>query len=162
MQDDHGSHQPNIVDMSGISFQHNIPSQYKWQDSLQERIREAVRKTAEEYGKVRDEFTKDQLEGIIIEMINSGDIVRYMTRQGDSTLAIVPGIRREEMHALKMRIVDLENAKDDLLDSLKALLDEYLDRKAQFGSDYLWEKHECPEVIEQARMTISGMEDQPE
>ena len=45
-----------------------------------------------------------------------------------------------------------------LREALKGLLEEYDDRKGQFGGDYLWKKHEQTDVIEAARAIVEGEE----
>ena len=46
-------------------------------------------------------------------------------------------------------------AAPDLLKALESLLAEYEDRKAQWGDEYLWDKHEHKEVIESAKTAIA-------
>jgi len=41
-----------------------------------------------------------------------------------------------------------------LIDAMADLLEEYEDRSAQFGDDYLWEKHEDKDTIETARTLL--------
>ena len=45
-----------------------------------------------------------------------------------------------------------------LAEALKELLEEYDDRAAQFGSDYLWQKHEDVTIIEFARNALKNYE----
>ena len=42
----------------------------------------------------------------------------------------------------------------ELLEALKALLQEYEDMRCQFGSDPIWRKHESILVVEEARRAI--------
>lgn len=44
-----------------------------------------------------------------------------------------------------------------IVEPLEALIEEYEDRKAQFGSDYLWQKHEMPGVLEDAKAVVAGL-----
>jgi hypothetical protein len=60
----------------------------------------------------------------------------------------------------KTRQQELANAQlmasaPRLLDALEALVAEYEDRMAQFGSDYLWQKHEDQEVLTEAKAAIA-------
>ena len=50
---------------------------------------------------------------------------------------------------------EFRNIAIDLHQVLKSLLEEYDDRRAQYGSDYLWNKHENPIVITLARETLT-------
>ena len=52
------------------------------------------------------------------------------------------------------QINQLHREKAELLKALETLMNEYEDRKCQFGSDYLWEKHEDVDVISNARAAI--------
>jgi hypothetical protein len=55
--------------------------------------------------------------------------------------------RREYEGPMADRIATLERA-------LRDLLEEYDDRKAQFGDDYLWKKHEFTETVNAARAAL--------
>lgn len=48
------------------------------------------------------------------------------------------------------------NSHADLVAALSDLLEEYEDRRAQWGSEYLREKHEHPEVITAARLALQS------
>jgi hypothetical protein len=47
--------------------------------------------------------------------------------------------------------IEGENVKE----ALENLLDEYEDRRAQFGNDILWQKHEDINVIKNARLVLN-------
>jgi hypothetical protein len=47
--------------------------------------------------------------------------------------------------------------RDALVEALDGLMVEYNDRKVQWGSEYLWDKHECAEVIETAREALAAV-----
>ena len=42
-----------------------------------------------------------------------------------------------------------------IIEAMRDLLAEYDDRAAQFGDDYLWQKHEDKDTIETARTFIA-------
>ncbi len=50
---------------------------------------------------------------------------------------------------------ELEMQRDELMNALQELMDEYEDRKCQFGDEYLWDKHEDATVIENANRLIA-------
>lgn len=133
-----------------ISFQHD-GNQSDWSKALQESIRLTVEKTAEDLGKIRDEFTQEQLKGIIIELINSGDIVRYITAKGATSLTLVPGRHQQ-------KIDDLKSKNKELLEALKTLMNQYADRKEQFGDDHLWERYEDSRAIMNIEYIIKDAE----
>jgi hypothetical protein len=54
-------------------------------------------------------------------------------------------------HAAKV-----QQQRDRLAEALEGLMDEYIDRKAQWGNEYLWDKHECVEVIQAAQKAIAA------
>ncbi len=45
-------------------------------------------------------------------------------------------------------------AAPELLEALNDLLEEYEDRRAQFGSDDLWHKHKDANVIQKVRLVL--------
>lgn len=58
------------------------------------------------------------------------------------------------IHATKA-LSDRETGRRDLLEAIAGLLEQYDDRKAQWGDEYLWKKHENPEPIKKARELLS-------
>ena len=66
-----------------------------------------------------------------------------------------PAAKRIEQ--LERELAEARAQRDALVEALDGLMDEYTDRKAQWGSEYLWEKHECAEVIETAREALAAV-----
>ncbi len=60
----------------------------------------------------------------------------------------------DEEHA-HLAAQEFRNIAVDLHQVLESLLEEYDDRRAQYGSDYLWNKHENQIVITLARETLT-------
>ena len=54
----------------------------------------------------------------------------------------------------KWRMEKLEAKNEWLREALSGLLEEYEDRRAQFGDEYLWKKHEDEEVIKKAQQSL--------
>jgi hypothetical protein len=47
----------------------------------------------------------------------------------------------------------------ELKKHLIKLWEEYDDRRSQFGSDYLWDKHEDPEAIEEIEAFVAKLQE---
>lgn len=47
---------------------------------------------------------------------------------------------------------------DRLATAFKSFMEEYEDRKCQFGSDYLWQKHEDVDAINRAKEALAAYE----
>ena len=77
------------------------------------------------------------------------DAMASMRRATSEWITLSSKLERERDEARAQR--------NTLAEALDGLMDEYTDRKAQWGSEYLWEKHECAEVIETAREAIAAV-----
>jgi hypothetical protein len=66
--------------------------------------------------------------------------------------AVAARVEREVREECPTRIEKLERV-------LRDLLEEYDDRKAQFGDDYLWKKHEFTETVTAARAALEEASD---
>lgn len=75
--------------------------------------------------------------------VNTPPFSEFQERYGGLSLMCVV----DERNALRERVQELEAAFD-------ALLDEYDDRKAQFGDEFLWNKHEDKYSIEQEKAAL--------
>ena len=86
----------------------------------------------------------DELNAALTRYVR--DEVRW---PGDNTPTKSQADREAELATLRERVKVLEDAFD-------TLMEEYEDRKAQFGSEYLWNKHEDRIAIQQASRLRNG------
>jgi len=62
-----------------------------------------------------------------------------------------------QIHNLRRELAEAKEQRDRLAEALEGLMDEYIDRKAQWGNEYLWDKHECVEVIQAAQKALAAV-----
>jgi len=72
----------------------------------------------------------------------------------DPTWAMIAAGYQKESEAKDARIAELEAA-------LRDLFEEYDDRAAQWGSEYLWQKHEDSEVVARSRACLTPTPPKP-
>ena len=82
------------------------------------------------------------------------------TPRTDAFCAALKGIGNwERWQKTASFAADLERELETVRRDLRDLMEEYADRRAQWGDEYLWSKHENTELIEDIRRRILSSED---
>ena len=66
-------------------------------------------------------------------------------------------VHEDVCRKLERELAEAKEQRDRLAEALEGLMDEYIDRKAQWGNEYLWDKHECVEVIQAAQKALAAV-----
>jgi chromosome segregation ATPase len=81
------------------------------------------------------------------------DFARQLERELSRTLKLAED-NGKLAHQTACELAEAREQRDTLAEAAKILADEYEDRRAQWGSEYLWAKHECTDAVNNAISTI--------
>jgi hypothetical protein len=82
-----------------------------------------------------------------LERDNARILLKTEMRSGRAADKAIADLERELQVA--------QTLKRELRDALSTMLDEYDDRRSQYGTDYLWQKHEDTDAISSAEKTLT-------
>jgi hypothetical protein len=65
-------------------------------------------------------------------------------------------VHEDVCRQLERELAEAREERDRLAEAASILAEEYEDRRAQWGNEYLWKKHEDTERVNQALAAVKG------